>query len=336
MASQVLTTFSLRSTTRQIRQEGTSCNAAHGFILIAVLWISLLLSIFALNYSTSSRLGAERAVTGERFTTETHVLRSALAMAEHGLRKYLANIELIEELADSGLAGEVLDDVLRPLFPRHEPHELDISGTRVQVRITNETARWNVNAVSAGILEKVLAACGVEPGAETTSIVNSILDWIDEDDLRRLEGAETPYYLSLDRPYLAKNGPLQSIEELLLIRGIDAALYWGSEGRPGLIDFLSVTGQGGETLDINSASPRAMTLVPGIGEDAVNAVVQNRSEGRIRNLADLALHVDARDFDQLVQFFEVMPSSRAKLEARVVDPVTGRPGRAMTVVIDLS
>ena len=44
-------------------------------------------------------------------------------------------------------------------------------------------------------------------------------------------GAESDYYQSLDPPYYAKNGPIDELSELLLIKGIRDApeLYWGSD-----------------------------------------------------------------------------------------------------------
>ncbi|MGA2798765.1 MAG: hypothetical protein ABSE63_14385, partial [Thermoguttaceae bacterium] len=62
-------------------------------------------------------------------------------------------------------------------------------------------------------------------------------DWIDTDDQPREYGAETEYYSSLTPPYMPKNGPLSTIEELLLVRGITPALLFGSDiNRNGRID----------------------------------------------------------------------------------------------------
>lgn len=59
--------------------------------------------------------------------------------------------------------------------------------------------------------------------------VDAILDWLDYGDMdeSRQEGAENEYYASLETPYPCKNGPMDSIEELLLIKGITPELYYG-------------------------------------------------------------------------------------------------------------
>jgi len=61
----------------------------------------------------------------------------------------------------------------------------------------------------------------------TNEIADSILDWIDADDETREFGAESDYYATLSPGYEPKNGPLDSIDELLLVQGMTASLLYG-------------------------------------------------------------------------------------------------------------
>jgi type II secretory pathway component PulK len=71
----------------------------------------------------------------------------------------------------------------------------------------------------------------------TQDIANSILDWLDPDDTPRTAGAENDYYSSLDPPYQCKNGPLDSLEELLLVKGVTPQLLFGNDrNRNGVLD----------------------------------------------------------------------------------------------------
>lgn len=66
-------------------------------------------------------------------------------------------------------------------------------------------------------------------------IADAILDWIDEDDEPREFGAEIEYYSGLG--YGPKNGPLDTLEELLLVRGVTPDLLFGADSnRNGVID----------------------------------------------------------------------------------------------------
>lgn len=71
----------------------------------------------------------------------------------------------------------------------------------------------------------------------TEEIADSILDWMDSDDTPREFGAEADSYSSLEPPYGPKNGPLDSIEELLLVQGVTPGLLFGADAnRNGNID----------------------------------------------------------------------------------------------------
>lgn len=71
----------------------------------------------------------------------------------------------------------------------------------------------------------------------TVEIADAILDWLDDDDSPREFGAEAEYYSSLAPPYGPKNGPLETVEELLLVRGVTPQLLFGSDvNRNGMID----------------------------------------------------------------------------------------------------
>ena len=75
----------------------------------------------------------------------------------------------------------------------------------------------------------------------TIDVADAILDWLDEDDETRENGAEFDYYAALDPPYAPKNGPLETIEEMLLIRGVTPDLLFGRDiNRNGIIDVHEV------------------------------------------------------------------------------------------------
>lgn len=71
----------------------------------------------------------------------------------------------------------------------------------------------------------------------TPDIAEAILDWLDPDTTPRDFGAEAEFYATLPTPYEPKNGPLDSLEELLLVRGVTPQLLFGADAnRNGMID----------------------------------------------------------------------------------------------------
>lgn len=77
----------------------------------------------------------------------------------------------------------------------------------------------------------------------TEEVSDAILDWLDEDDEPRPLGAEfDDYYLNLQPPYKPANGPIESIEQLLLVRGVTPQLLFGyDENRNGVLDQAEST-----------------------------------------------------------------------------------------------
>jgi general secretion pathway protein K len=144
-------------------------------------------------------------------------------------------------------------------------------------------------------------------GEQRDIVVDSIMDWRDPDDLHRINGAENDYYQSLKEPYNCKNGNLDSIGELLLIRGVTSDLFNGRKAKekeegskgdsPGLKDIFSIYSPMGQ-IDINSAAPAALRAVLGIPSEIARRIVKAREEKSFENQPDLLQRVP-----DLVPFF---------------------------------
>ncbi len=92
----------------------------------------------------------------------------------------------------------------------------------------------------------------------TEEIADAILDYMDEDDEPREFGAERDAYASLEPPYEPKNGPLHTVEELLLVLGVTPYLLFGTDAnRNGLADMH----EGGDRgIDRRHGEPRLVRL----------------------------------------------------------------------------
>jgi type II secretory pathway component PulK len=101
---------------------------------------------------------------------------------------------------------------------------------------SNSTQPASSSATTSGAQDIPRTLLMALPGM-TTEIADAILDWLDADDQPREYGAEAEYYSSLPTPYAPKNGPLDTVEELLLVRGVTPALLFGQDAnRNGLIE----------------------------------------------------------------------------------------------------
>lgn len=160
-----------------------------------------------------------------------------------------------------------------------------------------------INEVSVPILQQALNAAGADP-ADAATISDSFLDWIDVDENPHLSGSESSEYVARPNPgyapYVAKNGPIDDLSELLLIRGVTPAIYFGSDepgpgpgagprppmafmnlgtpqssGPVGLVDLFTPISSG--MININTASAQVLQLIPGIDPSLAQAIVTTRA-----------------------------------------------------------
>ncbi len=96
-----------------------------------------------------------------------------------------------------------------------------IDPNEVRFGLTDETGKININTADESMLASL-------PGM-TPELVDSLLDYRDEDEETRTDGAEQDYYDRLPEPYIIKNGPLTTMEELLLVKGFNASIVFGED-----------------------------------------------------------------------------------------------------------
>ena len=106
--------------------------------------------------------------------------------------------------------------------------------------------------VRAILLQLLLSPSFSLEDTEAYGIVDALVDWIDEDERESDNGVESSYYQALKTPYECRNGPVRSIKELLLVKGISPLLLFGKGEDKGLADYLTVYGEDGR-ININTA-----------------------------------------------------------------------------------
>ena len=139
--------------------------------------------------------------------------------------------------------------------------EIFSGGGSFRLRIEDEMGKVPINKLVSGnaynpLIKNMLIRLlslpefNLEQG-KVNEIVDAIKDWLDEDDEITSEGVESSYYQSLAKPYSSKNGHLDCIDELLMIKGITKELYYGTKETPALERCLTIYGDG--KVNINTA-----------------------------------------------------------------------------------
>lgn len=125
-----------------------------------------------------------------------------------------------------------------------------------RIEIRDAIDKISLNSIPEERLNQILENTFEFDFGTTRELSSMLLDWIDSDNNRRLNGAETEDYLDENPPYKAANAPLQSLEELRLIK-IWQDEFFDAEGLPNetfdkLASIFSVEHEG--KVNLNAAT----------------------------------------------------------------------------------
>jgi general secretion pathway protein K len=182
-----------------------------GVVLIAVIWICALIMWFGLQISAETRLQSEDQI---------HSIRKSQAL-------HLAIGGCYEAIARLGQPSAFPDDHLDSNWrPDGKLHLIEYHTGFALVKIELEDIKVNVNKAGQIQLKQILEKAGADEAA-SEQFADLILDFIDQDDMPRLHGGEKDYYRKLGLNYIPFNGPLISLDQLLLIPGMTDRLFYG-------------------------------------------------------------------------------------------------------------
>lgn len=209
----------------------------------------------------------------------------------------------------------------------------------VSIKMTELESKINVNLADTPLIQQVMTQMGADAG-DMSVVADSIQDWVDGDDATRPAGAESDYYQGMTPAYYAKNGPIDDISELMLIKGISLPLFKGGAttnvqgaafqhrqmgfGHSMLhaqeypFGFESVftpfsTGK----VNLNTASETVLQLIPGVDTQSAQAIIKIRSgqggedgSGAIKSLAQLnAIGLSPQASQQMQRYVDVRGST---------------------------
>ena len=238
-----------------------------GFALLVVLLVMALVAVVGAEFAYSMRLEASAVRAYKNGIIGGHLAETAL---EQAIREIVADAPYVVEEEDGLLTFYTAD---RRALPRLRRAKAELNGGFYSYRITDEEARLNLNTAPPARVDRLLVALGVDKEDRDT-IVDSIQDWRDPNGEHRVNGAESDdYYLKLPMPYRARNANLESITELLQIKGITAAIYNGTKEHPGLAGLVTV--RSGGTVNMNTAGPAVLTAL-GISPAEITEIEQSR------------------------------------------------------------
>ncbi len=127
----------------------------------------------------------------------------------------------------------------------------------VSISIEDPCGKLPINALKREELNELLEEALDIDFSTAQELVDTFMDWTDEDENRLLNGAESEDYLDLDPPYRSANQPIDSLGELKLIQTWKEVFFdeLGAPNEQFILLESMVTTIHDDPVNVNAASP---------------------------------------------------------------------------------
>ena len=251
----------------------------NGIALMVVLWVLVLLMALATEFAFSMK---GEVNTTRNFKEDAETYHLAKAGIHLGMAEVLLPASFHALHPDRGLvigpptmkAQEEATEGAKNTYRSIEREGIPLGRGTITYSLEDENSKIPINKATRNTLVKVLTIAGVENGEKRDIIADSILDWIDANKNHRLNGAENDFYQNLTPPYFAKSAPIENLDELLKVRGINEKILYGNDKQLGLNQFFTVYNL--KSINANTASPEVLSVI--FSESQVKLIMSTRVE----------------------------------------------------------
>ena len=209
----------------------------------------------------------------------------------------------------------------------------DLSGN---LQINSLVKEGEVGIGAREILSRLLMSgeFAIKDEKEAEEIVDSLVDWLDADDRESDGGAENSFYQSLSPAYSCRNGPVDFVEELLLVKGITPALLFGVEEKKGLSQFITVHGDD-DKININTAEPGLLQAInPQVSSDLAKDMDEfRRDKSNKELLADVTWYRNVPSWPGDIVFDEKFVATTSAFFSLEATGVLDNRKRTMVAVV---
>lgn len=170
----------------------------HGFALLIVLWTLVLIGFLVMHITSTAR-------------TELQIASNLKANA-------------VLQAAADGAIYQAIFNLSDPQPERRwrvdgKPHEIQIGGSRIAVRLEDEAGRLNPSLASPALVAALLQVLNADPD-QAAALAAAIAEWVGAAVPARPPAVTLADYRAAGLDYGPPGAPLESVEELARVRGM--------------------------------------------------------------------------------------------------------------------
>ncbi|NCD32128.1 MAG: hypothetical protein EOL87_01800 [Spartobacteria bacterium] len=263
------------------RPFASKSGGAGGSALIVALWVLLILSMLIGSFAFDMHIESGITSYQRKRLKAMYLSRAGVEFGKLIIGK-IADVSETGE-GEAGSDRQLTDGAVRLKRGSSATYSREMGGGTFRLSIVPEKGRRNINTLTKDEWEELLDQANV-PDDEWDEMIDCLTDWIDENDFKQLNGAESDDSYYEEAGYEVKNAPLDTVDELLLVKGFSQEILFGTprsfelededDRIQGMAKWLTTWGDG--KVNINSASREVLLSIPGIDEFTVDQILASR------------------------------------------------------------
>jgi len=265
-----------------------------GAVLILVLWFISFASLLIITMAGEVKFIAKAVSQQTDNLQYQNDIQKAL---------YLAQLHiLLEKMPPEPKSKQAKKEKIKPLF-RFNGQVIKLNHPaapdNIEVRIYDHAGRLNLrqflDRLRIDELLKRQWGGEIKP-SEFQALQQAWQDWKDNDDNKRINGAEKRYYKKQQpygyRPRNDNNIALESLDEVRLIKGFDKIFADVH------LDTIFTLQGNQNKININFASATTLAFIPGLNDKSIKEVLKQRAEKTFKSLTPLKNILNPKAYSQ--------------------------------------
>jgi general secretion pathway protein K len=248
-----------------------------GVALIVVMWVLVILSLIVTSFAFEMKLEANIITVQRKRFQADQLARAGIELAKAMIAFQEDPLEGDDVVYDDPwMAQAAKIDEGVPITYSEE-----LGAGKITLNIDFEKGRRSIRKLDADSWRELFAQTGI-PSTDWDELYGCLVDWQDENELHGPNGAESDDKFYRDRGYECKNAPVDTVDELLLIKGWTEEVVYGTPPEKieeteypltGLAQHLTIWGEG--QVNPNSATPEVLRSLY-LSDQMIDAILEMR------------------------------------------------------------
>jgi len=268
-----------------------------GMVLLIVLLVVALLVTITVEFAFSTLVDLRLAETYRDTTRATYLAKGGIRVGRIILQEDGNGYDGLDETWAQGIESYPVADGTVSIRVEDLGGRLDLN------RLV--TAQGNIDPL---FKDRFLRLLELLEADDPETLSDSLIDWLDVDSDNNPAGAENYYYRSQPEPYNCKNGPLDNLEELNLIKGYNRKLVQS------LVPHVSAYGSA--KININTASAEVLqSIAAEMDRNAAELIIDARNKQPFATLTQLKVLPGMETMYGFIYLYLDVKSSRYQIES---------------------